>query len=284
MGTYAVTGSASGMGGAVVAKLRPAGHTVIGVDINDAEIVADLSTPGGRRGAAAGVLAACSGVLDGAVLAAGLGPTKGAERLITEVNYFGVVDLLAAWRPALAAAERAKVVAFASNSTTTVPAVPRRAIRALLAGDAERALRAYRFFGPLSPPMAYAASKIAVSRWVRRHAVTPEWAGAGIRLNALAPGAIMTPMLEQQLATPAEAKHVRQFPVPIGGFGDPGQLADWVVFMLSDSADFLCGSVVFVDGGSDAYFRADDWPRPVPARRAVSYLRRTRQFVERNRS
>ena len=284
MGTYAVTGSASGMGGSVVAKLRSAGHTVIGVDINDAEIVADLSTPGGRRGAAAGVLAACSGVLDGAVLAAGLGPTKGAERLITEVNYFGVVDLLAAWRPALAAAERAKVVAFASNSTTTVPAVPRRAIRALLAGDAERALRAYRFFGPLSPPMAYAASKIAVSRWVRRHAVTPEWAGAGIRLNALAPGAIMTPMLEQQLATPAEAKHVRQFPVPIGGFGDPGQLADWVVFMLSDSADFLCGSVVFVDGGSDAYFRADDWPRPVPARRAVSYLRRTRQFVERNRS
>ena len=284
MGTYAVTGSASGMGGAVVAKLRSTGHTVIGVDINDAEIVADLSTPGGRRGAAAGVLAACSGVLDGAVLAAGLGPTKGAERLITEVNYFGVVDLLAAWRPALAAAERAKVVAFASNSTTTVPAVPRRAIRALLAGDAERALRAYRFFGPLSPPMAYAASKIAVSRWVRRHAVTPEWAGAGIRLNALAPGAIMTPMLEQQLATPAEAKHVRQFPVPIGGFGDPGQLADWVVFMLSDSADFLCGSVVFVDGGSDAYFRADDWPRPVPARRAVSYLRRTRQFVERNRS
>ena len=284
MGTYAVTGSASGMGGAVVAKLRSTGHTVIGVDINDAEIVADLSTPGGRRGAAADVLAACSGVLDGAVLAAGLGPTKGAERLITEVNYFGVVDLLAAWRPALAAAERAKVVAFASNSTTTVPAVPRRAIRALLAGDAERALRAYRFFGPLSPPMAYAASKIAVSRWVRRHAVTPEWAGAGIRLNALAPGAIMTPMLEQQLATPAEAKHVRQFPVPIGGFGDPGQLADWVVFMLSDSADFLCGSVVFVDGGSDAYFRADDWPRPVPARRAVSYLRRTRQFVERNRS
>jgi NAD(P)-dependent dehydrogenase (short-subunit alcohol dehydrogenase family) len=284
VGTYAVTGSASGMGGAVVAKLRSAGHTVIGVDIKNAEIVADLSTPGGRRGAAADVLAACSGVLDGAVLAAGLGPTKGAERLITEVNYFGVVDLLAAWRPALAAAERAKVVAFASNSTTTVPAVPRRAIRALLAGDAERALRAYRFFGPLSPPMAYAASKIAVSRWVRRHAVTPEWAGAGIRLNALAPGAIMTPMLEQQLATPAEAKHVRQFPVPIGGFGDPGQLADWVVFMLSDSADFLCGSVVFVDGGSDAYFRADDWPRPVPARRAVSYLRRTRQFVERNRS
>lgn len=284
MGTYAVTGSASGMGRAVVARLLGGGHTVIGVDIKDAEIIADLSTPVGRRAAAADVLAACSGRLDGAVLAAGLGPTPGVERLITEVNYFGVVQLLEAWRPALAAAGNAKVVVFASNSTTTVPAVPRRAVRALLAGDADKALRSYRLFGRIAPAMAYAASKIAVSRWVRRHAVTPEWAGAGIRLNALAPGAIMTPMLERQLATPAEAKNVREFPVPVGGFGDAGQLADWVVFMLSDSADFLCGSVIFVDGGSDAYFRADDWPRPVPSWRVVSYLRRTRQFFQRSRS
>lgn len=283
MGTYAVTGSASGMGRAVVAKLGALGHTVITVDIKDADVVADLSTPAGRRAAADAVLARSAGSLDGAVLAAGLGPTPGAERLITEVNYFGVVDLLDAWRPVLAAADRAKVVVFSSNSTTTVPAVPSRAIDALLAGDADKACKAYRFFGRLAPPMAYAASKIAVTRWVRRHAVAPEWAGAGIRLNALAPGAIMTPMLERQLATPAEAKNVRRFPVPIGGFGDAGQLADWVVFMLSDSADFLCGSVVFVDGGSDAYFRADEWPRPVPARRLPSYLWRTRQFFERSR-
>jgi len=282
MGTYAVTGSASGMGAAVAARLRERGHTVIGVDIKGADVIADLSTPSGRRGAAADVLAACSGKLDGAVMAAGLGPTKGAERAITEVNYFGVVEPLQAWRPALACAERAKVVVFASNSTTTVPAVPGRAIRALLAGDAEKALRAYRMFGRYGPPVAYAASKIALSRWVRRNAVTAQWAGAGIRLNALAPGAIMTPMLEEQLATPSEAKVVREFPIPIGGFGDAGQLADWVVFMLSDSADFLCGSVVFVDGGSDAYFRPDDWPRAVPARRLLPYLRRTRQYSQRS--
>jgi NAD(P)-dependent dehydrogenase (short-subunit alcohol dehydrogenase family) len=271
------------MGRSVVAKLAALGHTVITVDIKDADVLADLSTTAGRRSAADAVLSACSGSLDGAVLAAGLGPTPGAERLITEVNYFGVVDLLQAWRPALATTDRAKVVAFSSNSTTTVPAVPGRAIRALLDGDAEKALKSYRLYGRVAPPMAYAASKIAVSRWVRRHAVTPEWAGAGIRLNALAPGAIMTPMLERQLATPAEAKNIHRFPVPIGGFGDAGQLADWVVFMLSDSADFLCGSIVFVDGGSDAYFRADEWPRPVPIRRLPSYLWRTRQFFERSR-
>lgn len=280
MGTYAVTGSASGMGRAVVERLRAGGHTVIEVDIRDAEIVADLSTPAGRRSAADAVRTACGGRLDGAVLAAGLGPTPGRDspHLITQVNYFGVVELLEAWRPALAATERAKVVVFSSNSTTTIPAIPGRAIRALLAGDGEKAVRTLRLLGRAAPSMAYGASKVAVSRWVRRHAVTRDWAGAGIRLNAIAPGAILTPLLEKQLATPAEAKTIRAFPVPIGGFGDPGHLADWVVFMLSDSADFLCGSIVFVDGGSDAYFRADDWPASLPVRRLVPYLWRFKRF------
>ena len=74
--------------------------------------------------------------------------------------------------------------------------------------------------------------------------MTRDWAGAGIRLNALAPGAILTPLLEEGLASPQDAKSINAFPVPIGGFGDPGELADWVLFMLSDSADFLCGSIV----------------------------------------
>ncbi|AKK30185.1 SDR family oxidoreductase [Mycobacterium sp. EPa45] len=280
MGTFAVTGSASGMGSAVVERLRANGHTVIGVDIQSADIVTDLSTPAGRRAAADAVRVACDGRLDGAVLAAGLGPTPGREqpKRIVEVNYFGVVELLQAWRPALAASERAKAVVFSSNSTTTIPAIPGRAIRALLAGDRDKAVRTLRILGPAAPSMAYGASKIAVSRWVRRHAVTRDWAGAGIRLNAIAPGAILTPLLEKQLATPAEAKAIHSFPVPIGGFGDPGHLADWVVFMLSDSADFLCGSVIFVDGGSDAYFRADDWPRSVPAWRLPPYLRKFRRF------
>lgn len=282
MGVYAVTGSFSGMGAAVVTRLREAGHEVITVDVRDADVVADLSTDEGRRLAIEGVRARAH-ALDGMVLAAGIGPGRGRERvrLITQVNYFGVVDLLAGLRPLLAAAGNAKVVVFASNSTTTVPLVPRRALRALLAGDGERAAGAFKIFGRNAPPLAYAASKIALARWVRRAAVTPDWAGAGIRLNALAPGAVMTPLLEQQLATPAEAKQIKSFPVPIGGYGDAGHLADWTVFMLSPSADFLCGSVVFVDGGSDAWFRADDWPAPVPLRRTPGYFRRMTAFQRR---
>lgn len=274
MGTYAVTGSASGMGRAAADRLRAAGHTVIGVDVKSADVVADLSTGEGRLAAADAVLNVCEGVLDGAVLAAGLGPIAGRERTIGQVNYFGVIELLIAWHAALARADRAKVVVVGSNSITTTPMVPRRAVRAFLAGDGDKAVRAVRFYGRGSAAMAYAASKIAVSRWVRRHAVKPDWAGAGIRLNVLAPGAILTPLLEEQLADPQEAKAVKAFPVPVGGYGDPGQLADWMMFMLSDAADFLCGSVVFVDGGSDAYFRSESWPAAVPARSLPRYLLR----------
>lgn len=278
MGTYAVTGSASGMGRATAERLQADGHRVIGVDVKEADVVADLSTPEGRARAVAQVVTSSGGHLDGAVLAAGIGPGsgKGRLKLIAEVNYRGVVELLEGFRPALAAAGNAKVVVVSSNSTTTTPLVPNRAVKALLDGDVDKAVRAVRLFGPVGSALIYAASKIAVSRWVRRHAVRPEWAGAGIRLNALAPGAIMTPLLEEQLASPKQAKAVQRFPVPVGGFGDAGQLADWIRFMLSDSADFLCGSIIFVDGGTDAHFRPEDWPRKVPTRRLVSYLKRFR--------
>ena len=274
------------MGFQAAERLRAAGHTVIGVDLRDAEVVADLSTPHGRAAAARGVLeAADGGCLDGAVLAAGIGPLPGAGRpgLIYQVNFSGVVELLEAWRPVLAAAGRAKVVVVGSNSTTTTPAVPHRAVRTLLAGRLEKAERAVRLFGPAAPSLAYAASKIAVSRWVRRRAVTAEWAGAGIRLNVLAPGAISTPLLEEQLATPRQARAVKAFPVPVGGFGDAGQLADWMLFMLSDAADFLCGSMIVVDGGSEAYFRADSWPKGPSTLSLPRYFLRFVRFARRQR-
>lgn len=278
MGTYAVTGARSGMGRAVADRLTSAGHRVITVDLHDADVVADLSDSSGRALAASTVLDLCAGQLDGAVMAAGIGPIPGREmpRRILEVNYFGVVDLLNAWRPALAAAGSSKVVVVASNSPTVTPAVPGKAVKALLSGDGERAARSLNRFRGRAPVFAYASSKLAVSRWVRRQAVTPDWAGSGIRLNAIAPGAVVTPLLEAQLADPKQAELVKNFPIPVGHYGDAGEIADWVQFMLGPAANSLCGSVVFVDGGSDAWFRADDWPRTVPLRALRGYLKRMR--------
>ena len=175
VGTFAVTGSASGMGAATAARLRADGHRVIGVDIAEADVVADLSTPEGRSYAVRRVLEAADGRLNGAVMAAGLGPSGGTDRLrrIAEVNVLGVVELLERWRPALATTGRGKVVVLASNSTTTTPAVPNRTVLALLSRDVDKAVQTVRMFGPARPAIMYAASKIAVSRWVRRQAIRP---------------------------------------------------------------------------------------------------------------
>jgi NAD(P)-dependent dehydrogenase (short-subunit alcohol dehydrogenase family) len=266
------------MGHAVVERLAAAGHTVVTVDLADADVVADLSTPAGRQAAAAAVLDKCGGRLDGAVMAAGIGPVPGRDmpRRILDVNYFGSVELLNTWRPALAASGDARVVVITSNSATVVPAVPGRAVDALLDNDGDRAAATLAKYRKQAPTMAYAASKVALSRWVRRQAVTPLWAGEGIRLNALAPGAVRTPLLEAQLADPSQAKHLKRFPIPLGEYGEAGDIAEWVVFMLGPAARSLCGSVVFVDGGSDAWFRADDWPRPVPVRAIRKYFKRMR--------
>ena len=116
MRTIAISGSASGIGAATRAMLEAAGDTVIGIDLRDAEVTADLSTDEGRTNAVEAVLNRCDGVLDGLVPGAGLGPPVDA-RLIAEVNYFGSEALLDGLRPALAASHAASVVQIGSNST-----------------------------------------------------------------------------------------------------------------------------------------------------------------------
>lgn len=278
MSTYAITGSASGMGLATATLLRERGHTVVGIDLRDADVIADLSTPEGREFAAAEAVRLAGGKLDGAVLAAGLGPVHGRERLIAEVNFFGVVDLLTAWQSTFAKNDSTHVVIVSSNSTTTVPAVPKATVKAFLKANRPRIYSSVKIFGKNGAAMVYAGSKIAVTRWMRRTAVTAEWAGKGIRMNAIAPGAILTPLLQQQLDDPELAGAIENFPVPVGGFGDPKDIAKVIEFMLSPAAKFMVGTTVFVDGGTDALYRSDDWPVAVPLRKISRYLKVTKAF------
>jgi NAD(P)-dependent dehydrogenase (short-subunit alcohol dehydrogenase family) len=97
---------------------------------------------------------------------------------------------------------------------------------------------------------------------VRRHAGTAEWIGAGVRLNAIAPGPIVTPMIEANLDFIMNLGAV--FPVPIGRPGRPEQVAGLLAYLLSPEAAFFCGSLIFMDGGTDAVLRAEDWPTARP--------------------
>jgi NAD(P)-dependent dehydrogenase (short-subunit alcohol dehydrogenase family) len=254
----AVTGSASGIGRAVRTRLEADGARVVGVDLRDAEIVADLATPAGRAAAVAAVDVAAAGRLDGLVACAGVGPHVEPCSMIVSLNYFGAQAVLAGLRPALAQA-RGAAVAISSNSSTlaTLAGTGETLVAACLAGDEAEARRLAETEGGVS---AYAGGKLALARWVRRNAPGAAWAGAGVRLNAVAPGPIQTPLLEAGLAHPTYGAAIRAFPVPLGGTpGRPEQVAAAVVFLLGPEAGLCCGSVLFVDGGTDAMMRPDQY-------------------------
>jgi len=256
--TVVVTGSASGMGAATRAHLESDGDRVIGVDLQQAEVTADLGTSAGRAQAIAAVERLAGGSIDGLVTWAGVaGLTAHPGSLLTAVNYFGTVALLAGLRPLLAAGTQPSAVAISSNSTTVQPGVPQDVIDRCLAGDEPGAGAAADAAGALS---TYPATKTAVTRWARRHAPTDLWAGAGITLNVVAPGAIETPMLQATREDPSIGRYIDTFPIPVGRKGTPEEVAAVVGFLLGPHARFFCGSVVFVDGGTDAHLRPDSIP------------------------
>ena len=198
----------------------------------------------------------CGGELSGLVTCAGLaGAPSRAGSLLASVNYFGTVDLLEGLRPLLAPGGSA--VAISSNSTTVQPAIPAELVARFLAHDEDGARALGDEVGSL---VTYPAAKLAVAHWVRRNATGPEWAGAGRRLNAVAPGMIETPMVAAMRADPETGPLLDMLPIPVGRAGRPDEIAALIEFLLGPDSTFFCGSVVFCDGGSDALLRTTDWP------------------------
>lgn len=258
VGCVVVSGSASGMGAATADLLRERGHRVIGIDLRDAEVIADLATAEGRRAAVSRVTDLCGGRLDGAALFAGVGGATGrAASLLVSLNYFGSVELLEAFRPMLAATGSSSAVAISSNSTTCQPGWSDELVAACLAGDE---VKAREIADQADSLTAYPATKAALVRWVRRNAPTQAWAGAGVRLNAIAPGLIETPFIEETRRDPVLGQFIDQFPIPLGRGGRAEELARLTAFLLSEDASFFCGSFLVCDGGTEALLRPDDWP------------------------
>ena len=96
---------------------------------------------------------------------------------------------------------------------------------------------------------AYSASKAAMISFTQVCAI--EWAARGIRVNALAPSAIRTPMMEPRLSDPTQAAALLSR-IPLGRIGEPADLVGPIVFLASKSSSWITGHILAVDGGRTA--------------------------------
>jgi NAD(P)-dependent dehydrogenase (short-subunit alcohol dehydrogenase family) len=106
--------------------------------------------------------------------------------------------------------------------------------------------------GAATSQISYTASKGGVLAMTRELGV--QFAREGIRVNALCPGPVSTPLLQELFAKDPERAARRLVHVPMGRFGEPAEIAAAVAFLASDDASFMTASSFLVDGGiSGAY-------------------------------
>lgn len=258
--TTVITGSASGMGAALYARLKKAGENVIGLDVKGGDVVADLATKEGREAAIAGVKKKCGNSLDGLALVAGISTLSKPPSRVVSVNYFGVIDLLDGLFELLKRGTNPSAVAVASMGMVLAPA-EHPAIKAMLDHDEAEAGSLVDALRPDNASLlAYVMAKFAVVEAVRKRAL--EWGRAGVRINAVAPGNINTPMLaEYDQATLLKMNPAAIGPEPYGRFGEPEELAPVIAFLLGPEASYVHGTCWWADGGTDAilFRRNGNW-------------------------
>lgn len=228
--TALVTGGTRGIGEGVARALAAQGWEVVVGSASDAEIAAFAPDPAIRAvhldvTSDASVAAAVAGCerLDGLVNCAGILMRGGAEFTMEAFEKTVSVNLLGTMRTCLAARPK---LAAAGGAIVNLGSM-------------------YSFFGAPHAP-AYAASKGGVAQLTKSLAVA--WAPEGVRVNAVAPGWIETPLTQPAVADAARSAGIVSR-TPMGRWGNPGDVAGAVLFLLSDAARFVTGTVLPVDGG-----------------------------------
>lgn len=225
----AVTGAAGGIGRAICRRLVDDGATVYALDTRPGEhgIAVDIDvTSADSLAAARDRVLTEAGKVDGVVAAAGIveddvaAEVMPAEqfRTVLEVNLVGVFLTCQAFGQPMLDAGRGSAVAISSMSGNHVVNTPQ-------------------------DQCAYNASKAGVSALVR--SLAAEWGPRGVRVNAIAPGYVDTPLLaakKHQFAQWLQA-------TPAGRMAQPEEVAATAAFLLGEESGFYCGSELLMDGG-----------------------------------
>ena len=226
----AVTGATGGIGQATCARLREEGAIVYALDLRiNADdryaIAVDVTDPESSRSVVTEIVRR-EGRVDGLIAAAGIVEDDvPAEEMSAEVfdltlgvNLRGLFLSAQAFGREFLERGSGNIVLISSMSGTHVVNVPQK-------------------------QSAYNASKAGVSALAR--SLASEWASRGVRVNAVAPGYVDTPLLSKKKHQFAEWLSY----TPTGRLARPEEIAGTVAFLMSDDAAYFCGAELLVDGG-----------------------------------
>jgi NAD(P)-dependent dehydrogenase (short-subunit alcohol dehydrogenase family) len=235
-----VTGAGSGIGLATVRRFASEGARVVAVDLDEASGRAAADEVGG-------VFVHCDVSSEPAVEALFAQVVQDLGRVDIAFNNAGIsppdddsilVTGLDAWERVLRV------------NTTSVYLCCKYAIPVMQAQGKGSIINTASFvalMGAATSQIAYTASKGGVLAMTRELGV--QFAREGIRVNALCPGPVATPLLMELFAKDPERAARRLVHVPMGRFAEPEEIASTVAFLASDDASFITASTFLVDGG-----------------------------------
>jgi NAD(P)-dependent dehydrogenase (short-subunit alcohol dehydrogenase family) len=235
-----VTGAGSGIGLASARRLAAEGAQVVAVDIDEASGKAAAAEVGGMFAAADVAVeddvqrlyqdvADRYGRIDVAFHNAGISPPEDDSILSTSLD---------AWRRV----QDVNLTSVYLCCKYVIPYMQRQGKGSIINTASFVAV-----LGAATSQISYTASKGGVLSMSRELGV--QFARAGIRVNALCPGPVNTPLLRELFAKDPERAARRLVHVPVGRFAEPEEIAAAVAFLASDDASFITASSFLVDGG-----------------------------------
>jgi NAD(P)-dependent dehydrogenase (short-subunit alcohol dehydrogenase family) len=240
-----ITGAGSGIGLASARRLAAEGARVVAVDIDEAAGRAAADETGGlflaadvaredQVSALFDEVAARLGRIDIAFNNAGISPPDDDSILTTGLD---------AWRRV----QEVNLTSVYLCCKYVIPHMQRQGKGSIINTASFVAV-----LGAATSQISYTASKGGVLAMTRELGV--QFAREGIRVNALCPGPVSTPLLQELFAADPERAARRLVHVPMGRFGEPEEIAAAVAFLASDDASFMTAASFLVDGGiSGAY-------------------------------